>query len=633
MCGIAGVWYRDGALPTPESLAAVSQKLARRGPDGEGFHREAGLGLVHRRLAIIDLSSRGAQPMAVDGGRLWLVFNGEIYNYQELRRSLEGRFHFESGSDSEVILRLYDAHADEPLGLLRKLRGMFAFALWDGQRRRLLLARDRFGIKPLFVHESKAGVFFGSTLDALTAFSEVPRQLDATTLFDQLSLMCPPGPHSCIAGIRQIEPGTAMIVEGGGSRERRYWQLTLPEARWLEPATAAAALEPKLAEAVGLHLVADVEVGAFLSGGIDSGLVTAYANRIAQRPLRTFSAIFPGDEADESPWAREAAERLGSPHTEVNVAGSLLDDFEDVVAAMDQPLGLESAVPLFRIARAASQRLKVVLTGDGGDEVFAGYNRHRHGFGSLSWKVAWIPEALRPVAFRLGTVGLPLLMPLLGSRAVRAQYLLGTLVRDLPSEYLERIRVLSPAMARALLRPDLRAAVDGERHLRRIRELWGAWPESARLHRLLAVDLSTTLVDEMMAKSDRMTMAWGLEGRVPLLDHELVEAAFGVAPEALCSETLGKLPLRQLAAAPLGQQAATRRKYGFGTSLGRDLRAPGASTRLERLLERALEPGLFQRDAVSRLRARAESGDSADLGGLMAVLTAGLWASQRGLKA
>jgi asparagine synthase (glutamine-hydrolysing) len=633
MCGIGGAWLPTGSLPHPTTLAKLRGCLARRGPDGDGTHAEPGLILAHRRLAIIDLSDRGSQPMAVDGGRLWLVFNGEIYNYRDLKRRLEDRFLFASDSDSEVILRLYDAHADDPAAMLRQLRGMFAFALWDSERRRLLLARDRFGIKPLFVHESSAGVFFASTLDALAAFPEVPRRLDWTSVFDQVSLLCPPGPHTYYEDVRQVEPGTALIVGAGERRDIRYWSLPVRECDWLQPEAAHGQLEERLAEVARLHLVADVEVGSFLSGGLDSGLVTAYANTQAERPLRTYSASFPGQAIDEGPWARDASDRIRTRHFEVLLRGNLLDEFEDVVAAMDQPLGLESALPLYRLARAASRDLKVVLTGDGGDEVFAGYNRHRVPFGRLSPKVAWIPRALRPWVVSLGSAALRPVASALGARAGHARYLLGSLVQDAPAEYLARVRLLPSDVVLSLLRPEVRCQVDLRRQERRVRAIWERLNGAHLLHRMLAVDLSTTLVDEMLTKSDRMTMAWGLEGRVPLLDHELVEFAFSIEPSALCSETQGKLPLRRVASRLLGQESAQRRKYGFTTSFGRDLANPSTRDRVDELLRRACEPGLFDASSVRSLRAQAETGNPYSAGVLLAVLTAGLWADQRGIVA
>ncbi len=632
MCGIAGTLSFEGRLPDDTVLAQAASRLAARGPDGQGAHSEPGLGLVHRRLAIIDLSERGAQPMAVDGGRLRLVFNGEIYNYRELRDALRGRHAFRSDSDSEVLLRLYDEHADDPAAMLRGVRGMFAFALWDARRRRLLLARDRFGIKPLFLHESSAGISFASTLDALAAFPGVERRLDWTSLFDQLSLLTPPGPHTFLAGVRQLEPGTALVVAAdGASRLHRYWSLTIPPSRDLDEEAATRTLDQRLSESLRLHMVADVEVGAFLSGGLDSGLVTAYAMAAAGRPLQTFSAAFPGDPVDESPWASETARRLGTVHSSLDVGGTLLDDFESVVAAMDQPLGLLSAVPLYRLARAASRQVKVVLTGDGGDEVLAGYPRHRP-LGELPARVAWMPRALRGPASLLGSTLLPVARAWLGPRADHAAYLVDALGQDPAREYLFRLRVLPAPLALGLLRAEAREQVDTRRHERRVRDLWSRPEEVSPLHRMLAVDLQTSLVDEMMPKADRMTMAWGLEGRVPLLDHELVEASLAVAAGALRQGSTGKIPLRRLARRWLGNRTAERPKSGFNTSFARDLHDPGTRSRVDGLFEGALACGLFDRRASTALRARAETGDRASGHALFALLSAGEWARQRGLR-
>jgi asparagine synthase (glutamine-hydrolysing) len=625
MCGIAGALLFDGRTPGPGDVAAAAAALARRGPDGAGEHLEGGLALVHRRLAILDLSAAGAQPMEVDGGRLRLVYNGELFNFRELRRGLESRFAFRSQSDAEVLLRLYDAHPDDPRAMLRDARGMFAFALWDAPRRRLLLGRDRLGIKPLHVHESAAGLWFASTLDALVAFPDVPRRLDWTSLRDQLALLTPPSPHTFWADARALEPGTVLAVSTSGARrETRYWS-SLEALQ----ATNTGAVEPELVESARLHRVADVEVGAFLSGGLDSGLVAACAVE-GGGPLRAYTAAFPGDPADESAAAAGTAARLGLTHRRLELGGGLLDDFEDVVAAMDQPLGLLSAVPLFRLARAASgEGLKCVLTGDGGDEVFAGYLRHRP-LGLL--RFSRLPGALHPIA--RGVLGLALgAWP--GPRAERGRAQLAAMGGDPAGEYLSRLWMLPPATAGALLRPEGRAGVADGRHEARVRTLWDAASGAGapELTRMRIVDLGTSLVDEMLAKADRMTMAWGLEARVPLLDHRVVEAALALPAAALRRGDTGKLLLRTIAARRLGTAAATRPKRGFETSFARDLAQPRTRTRLDALLESALAPGLLDANAVRTLRRHAEAGDAASVHGLFAALCAGEWARQHGVRA
>ncbi|MCL4820681.1 MAG: asparagine synthase (glutamine-hydrolyzing) [Vicinamibacteria bacterium] len=626
MCGIAGALFFDGRTPDPGGVAAASAALARRGPDGAGEHVEAGLALVHRRLAILDLSDAGAQPMEVDGGRLRLVYNGELYNFRELRRGLASRFAFRTQSDAEVLLRLYDAHPDDPAAMLRDARGMFAFALWDAPRRRLLLGRDRLGIKPLFVHESPRGIWFASTLDALVAFPDVPRRLDWTSLRDQLALLTPPSPQTFWADARALEPGTVLSCEASGTRrETHYW--SLQEAARAEN---GGAIEPALVESARLHLVADVGVGAFLSGGLDSGLVTACAAEASDegRALRALTASFPGDPADESDAAAATASRLGLECQRLDLGGGLLDEFEDVVAAMDQPLGLLSAVPLFRLARAAAGAgLKCVLTGDGGDELFAGYLRHRP-LGTLRFES--LPRALHPAA--RGALELALrAWP--GPRAARGRAQLLAMGGDPAREYLSRFWMQPPADATALLRRDARPAVEDGRHAARVRALWDGCGAAPELTRMRVVDLGTSLVDEMLAKADRMTMAWGVEARVPLLDHRLVEAALALSPSALRRGDVGKLPLREIAARRLGAAAAARPKRGFETSFARDLAQPQTRARLDAALESALAPGLLDADAVRALRRHAEAGDAASVHGLFAALCAGEWARQRGVRA
>ncbi len=626
MCGIAGALFFDGRTPDPGAVAAASAALARRGPDGAGEHVEPGLALVHRRLAILDLSDAGAQPMEVDGGRLRLVYNGELYNFRELRRGLASRFAFRTQSDAEVLLRLYDAHPDDPGAMLRDARGMFAFALWDAARRRLLLGRDRLGIKPLYVHESPRGVWFGSTLDALVAFPEVPRRLDWTSLRDQLALLTPPSPQTFWADARALEPGTVLAVSASGARrETRYWDLA-GAVRDAE-GVGAGALEEALVESARLHLVADVGVGAFLSGGLDSGLVAACASGAGGGAPRALTAAFPGDAADESAAAAATASRLGLAHRRLDLGGGLLEGFEDVVAAMDQPLGLLSAVPLFRLSRAAADEgLKCVLTGDGGDEVFAGYLRHRP-LGTL--RFSWLPLALHPVA--RGALGLALhAWP--GPRSARGRAQLHAMGGDAPGEYLSRLWMLPPDAATALLPADARASVAEGRHAARVRALWEGCGDAPELTRMRVVDLGTSLVDEMLAKADRMTMAWGVEARVPLLDHRLVEAALVLPPSALRRGDVGKLPLREIAARRLGAEVAARPKRGFETSFARDLTQPQTRARLDAALESALAPGLLDAAAVRALRRHAEAGDAASVHGLFAALCAGEWARQRGVR-
>jgi asparagine synthase (glutamine-hydrolysing) len=379
MCGIAGVYNWREPTSQQSVVSEMMNRLRRRGPDGSGVHSEAGIALGHRRLSIIDLSERGAQPLSNEDGTIWLSFNGEIYNYRQLRRELESRGHrFRSDSDSEVLVHLYEDSKDDLLRFLASVRGMFGFAIWDRGRQRLVLARDRLGIKPLVFYLDESFIAFASDLDALTACPGVPRKLDWTSLFEYLVFLTIPGPNTIFQNVRYLSPGSILSIERGVTSELRYWGLESDSSdSFSDYHQADEAIEETLDEAVRFHLIADVEVGAFLSAGVDSGLVTAIASESGGRKLRTFAATFPGEEEDEGSAARSASELLGTRHTEFAVTGGFLDSIVDVVAAMDQPLALTSAVSLFQLSQRASAEVKVVLTGDGGDELFGGYSRHR----------------------------------------------------------------------------------------------------------------------------------------------------------------------------------------------------------------------------------------------------------------
>jgi asparagine synthase (glutamine-hydrolysing) len=627
--------------------AAMCRALARRGPDGEGLHVEPGAALGHRRLAILDLSERGAQPMANEDGSLRLTYNGEVYNFRALRAGLERRGHvLSSATDGEVLLHLYEEHAGDPRRMLDGVHGMFAFGLWDRRRRRLLLGRDRLGIKPLVYWAAPGRLAFASHLDALAAVPGVPRSLDPTALWEYLLYLTVPGPATLFAGVRHLPPGTLLLAEEGGApRELPYWRLDPARGEPIaDPEAADAALEEALGEAVARHLVADVEVGAFLSGGLDSGLVAAFAALSGQtaRPLATFTASFPGEAEDEGPAARQAAARLGTDHAEFALEGGLFDALEETVAAMDQPLALTSALSLFQIARLARPRVKVVLTGDGGDELFAGYSRHRPD-PRLPGLAGLLPA---PAAPAVGRFLLRTLPEQLNGRVGRLRSLARGLARDEAERYLPRLWTADPEALRGLLRRDLAAAVETGRTTERVRDLFDRHAGLPPLTRRLAVDLQTSLADEMLPKLDRMTMAWGLEARVPLLDDRVVELGLRLddrlrrraSPEGAADEHLaGKLPLRRLARSRLGSAAAAAPKRGFNSPLDRWL-AGDAATRgaFDRLWPAVEACGLFDPAALGRLRVQA--GRSGSLGPfststLFALLVCGLWADQRGVRA
>jgi asparagine synthase (glutamine-hydrolysing) len=634
VCGIAGIVdWRSDAAPA-DACAAMTARLARRGPDGHGVHAEPGLALGHRRLSIVDLSERGAQPMTNEDETVWLTFNGEIYNYRDLRRRLEARGHrFRSDSDSEVLVHLYEDSADDLASFLDEVRGMFAFAIWDRPRRRLVVARDRLGIKPLVYYAGDGFVAFASDIDALAACEDVPRRLDWTSVYEYLVLLSVPGPRTIYRDVSYLAPGSMLVVEDGRARETVYWSLGRGASDPIASAGEAdEAIEAALDEAVALHLVADVEVGAFLSGGVDSGLVSAVAAGRMRHPLRSFSVSFPGEDVDEGPWAREAAETLGAVHTDFPVSSDFLDGIDGVVAAMDQPLAIPAAASLFHLSRDARRHVKVVLTGDGGDEVFGGYNRHRPY--PVPARGAWIPPAARPAVGRLGRAVLPVWARERSGAVRKAHALSAALARDEAELYGPRVYFLDPAEALALLPAEARAEVDEGRYLDRLRTLFDACPFDDPLSRMLYVDLRTTLVDEMLPKVDRMTMAWGLEARVPLLDHVFVELGMRVPGALKRAGERGKLPLRRLVSKRLGPEVGEREKRGFNSPL--DAWFVGdAATRaaVDAIWPRVRDCGAFDPDALDAVRGGVLGGRAFRSANLFALLVFGLWAAERGTTA
>jgi asparagine synthase (glutamine-hydrolysing) len=591
MCGIAGILRAGGAPVDAGELRAMAGALAHRGPDDEGFHRDRGLGLAHRRLAILDLSPAGRQPMSNEDGTVWLVYNGQLFGFEPLRARLEQRGHrFRSRTDTEVIVHLYEEDGE---GLLSSIDGMFAFALWDSRRRRLLLARDRLGIKPLFYARRAQDLAFASGLKALLALPWVPRDISPTALVHYLYQSSVPGDVSVVEGVRKLGPGEYLVAEEGALRTGRYWAGPPPEDARPEPFEAAAdGFRARLDAAVRSHLVADVPVGTFLSGGLDSTAVTRAARQALGAPLHTFSVRFDGPRGlDESPLARRAAARLDTVHHELTLGPESASVLPDVARHADEPFAISSALALHRLARFAREHVKVVLTGDGADETLGGYPwRHE-------------PEASpRPLLRGLAMIlarsvrgargGAPGFRAELGGRLRR--------FRQPGERYAEIVSAFVPEEMTALLEPgfaELAARTWAENPVRRAYE---REPAGDEVNRRLRADLRTTLVDEMLAKVDRMTMAWGLEARVPFLDRGLVEWAFRQPGHYKVRRGQGKRLLRRaLADLP---EVARRRKHGFDVPLGAWLRGSLRPLMMDTLAPAAVRRrGLFRPDAVQAL--------------------------------
>jgi asparagine synthase (glutamine-hydrolysing) len=557
VCGIIGL---AGQVPPEgrELLGAMGATLGHRGPDdaGEWWSPEGDVGLGHRRLAIIDLSPGGHQPMADASGQFVIVYNGEIYNFQDLRRELTARGHrFRTASDTEVILEAYRAWGVDCLG---HFNGMFAFALYDRGQQRLFLARDRAGEKPLYFRRTPASFCFASELKALLADPACPRRLDLEALNFYLAYGYVPGDRCILQGVQKLPPAMGLTYElaTGQLRQWRYWDLPQPDpGKGADPEALAQEAETLLKDSVRLRLIADVPVGILLSGGLDSSLVTAMAAQVATGRVRTFTVAFPGHGAlDEGPYARLVAKHWGTEHTELVAAKASVALLPELARQYDEPLGDHALVPTYLVTRLIRQHATVALAGDGGDELFGGYQHYnflqRHAGlrrclpGPLRALVAGAAARFLPLGFK----GRHHLMGLSGDLAwgiahvnlffdARARRRLAPLLRDAGEE-----AVLLPETTRASL-------------CRRDHSL---------LQQATRADFRTTLADGYLAKVDRASMLNSLEVRAPFLDHRLVEFAFGRLPDELrATAQARKVLLQRLAGRLLPPTFDAGRKQGF----------------------------------------------------------------------
>ena len=522
MCGIVGIVHSDSARPVPPAvIRRMCEAIRHRGPDDEGAYVDRNVGLGMRRLSIIDLAG-GRQPIFNEDQSKVIVFNGEIYNYRELRRGLIAQGHlFATQGDTEVILHLYEQYGPE---CVQRLRGMFAFAIWDSAEQTLFLARDRFGIKPLYVTSGPWGIGFASELKALHAVGLAHRELDWDALDTYFQLGYIPAPATPFRAIRKLEPGhTAVWNHAGGLSTRQYWDL--PRERTPTPRDLEAQIADWLDESVRAHLVSDVPVAAFLSGGLDSSAVVASWSLASDAPPHAFTAKYFGSgaaSADETDLARRLAAEYGVTLTEVDIHPDVRDLLEPITYALDEPHADESAVPTWLLSQAVGASYKVALTGIGGDELFAGYRRHI-GF-LVGEHYARLPRAVQRGVSALANV---LREPRGASLAVdRLKRFLRAGNGSAPERFLSYLTRFPNPGRHGLYAPALRDHVSGAAASGWFRDLYQRHGAPAGLSAALYLDYKTFLADDVLALSDRMAMAHSLEIRVPLVDHELVERVF-----------------------------------------------------------------------------------------------------------
>lgn len=577
-------------------LRAMCGAMVHRGPDDEGYYLGSGVGLAMRRLAIIDLDG-GHQPIANEDRSVWAVLNGEIYNHRELRTELEQRGHsFATASDTEVIVHLYEEHGAR---FVEKLRGMFGIAIWDERSRTLLIARDRLGIKPLYYTQVGSRLLFASELKSLLALDELRCSIDWQSLCHLLTFQYTSQDQSIVAGVRKLEPGCLLVASPGRDlRIERYWEPRFtPDFKRSEAATAER-LRELLEESVRMHLMSDVPLGAFLSGGLDSSSVVATMARLMDKPVETFCIGFSEPAFDERPFARRVARELGTNHHELLVEPDALRFIDDLAWHLDEPLGDASAIPTYVVSRLASEHVKVVLSGDGGDELFGGYDKYR-----VEQRERHRDPFTRPFASVLAAIAAALPEGATGRRFLHHHSLRGS------ERYLDAGTVFSIEAQRQLLHDDVLSMMQidepGREAVERLRRHTnGHWLSPLQRH-----DLEGYLPLDILTKVDRMSMACSLETRVPLLDHVLVEFIATIPNEQHLSNATGKAVFKRAMRGILPDEIIDRRKQGFGVPLAHWFRGElGGFLRDVLLSETSKGRGIFRPHYVEKLIRMHEAG-------------------------
>jgi asparagine synthase (glutamine-hydrolysing) len=592
MCGIAGFVSVEPREAAEQPLQRMTDILAHRGPDGEGLFCQGPAALGHRRLAIIDLVS-GDQPMSNEDRSITLVFNGEIYNFRDLRNELKGRgYHFRTTSDTEVILVAYQAWGVE---CLSRLRGMFTFAIWDNRRRRLFLARDRVGIKPLVYAWDGRRLLFASELKAILQDPSVPRDLDWEALRDYLTFHYIPSPRTIFKHISKLPPACCLLLDldRGEPEVHRYWDLrfapnpSLSESEWLE------GLRWHLQDSVRSHLVSDVPIGAFLSGGMDSSTVVALMAQAVRGPVRTFSIGFDEADFDELTYAREVARRYGTDHSEFVVKPDALEAMPRLAWQFDEPFADSSALPTYYVSKITREHVTVALSGDGGDENFAGYRRYARAL-ALHQYLDHLPGLVARSLLRMAAR----LMP----AGARGQGYLELLGSDPIERYFRLVTYQRSQTLCHLLTPDAQAqvALGVNPSAFRFLAVEGATPDYVSTIQYL--DVRTYLPEDILTKVDRTSMLVSLEARVPLLDHVLMEYVATMPSQFKLHKGSGKAILKRAMARDIPQKVLERGKMGFGIPLSIWFRNGLGKYAGEILLDRrTLQRGLINALAVTRL--------------------------------
>jgi asparagine synthase (glutamine-hydrolysing) len=562
MCGIAGIWNYKTRRPIDTTmLETITAAVQHRGPDGSGLYTDGDLGFGHRRLSIVDVTG-GQQPMCNEDSTVWITFNGEIYNYPELREQLLKRGHvLRTHCDTEAIVHLYEDHGEDCFAFLR---GMFAIGLWDQKKQRLILARDRIGIKPLFYGDGRDGVVFGSELKCVRESSLVSLEVDPTAIADLFTFNFIPSPKTIHKNAHSLEPGHYVVFSREGTRKQSYWDLPRQELHLGSEQEYEERLYDLLRDAVHSHLLSDVPVGAFLSGGVDSSIVVALMSGMVAEPIRTYSIGFEEREFNELSRARIIADTFGTQHCERVVTPEPAKILPELASYYDEPFPDHSSIPTYAVSQLAREQVKVVLSGDGGDENFAGYGHYARQLFLARCRRALSPS-LRRALFSPYKQWSPENQS--GSTASRIHSNLHQLTLETREGYITARSFADAAMRAKLFSKDLQHELRDYDPRDVLRAIYDRGPSFHPLAQAFYLDLKTWLVDDILTKVDRASMANSLEVRVPLLDHNVVEFAFSLPLGLKLRKGRGKHLLRQAMKAKLPPDHMDLPKKGFRVPL------------------------------------------------------------------
>jgi asparagine synthase (glutamine-hydrolysing) len=564
MCGICGIYnFKNQQSVSLNLLKAMLDTMVHRGPDDDGFYASGSVGLGHRRLSIIDLGG-GHQPMTNEDETVWVVFNGEIYNFEELQEDLVKKGHiFKTRSDTEAIIHLYEEVGEK---CFQYLRGMFAIALWDGRAKKLLLARDRVGKKPLFYFYDGDSIAFASEIKAILEVPHIPREIDIEALSDYFSFLYVPVPKSIFKHIRKVRPGHYVVVSDNGIREVEYWDirfartLDLTEDQWCEKVLEV------YREAVRIRLISDVPLGAFLSGGMDSSSVVALMSQAKGKPVLTSSIGFDEQDFNELDYAREIATLFNTNHHEKIVRPDAVGIIEKLAWHYDEPFADSSAVPTYYVSKVARENVTVALSGDGGDENFAGYRRYY--FDQRENRLrAFLPLRIRRPIF--GTLATIYPKADWAPRVFRGKATFESLACSPIEGYFHSVSAFRPSLKAKLLHPDVKQTLNGYNSLEVLRYYYEKADTHDPLSRIQYVDIKTYLTDDILTKVDRASMANSLEVRAPILDHKFMELIATIPSSMKLQGRMGKYIFKKALKDVLPEEILYRKKMGFAVPLAR----------------------------------------------------------------